>query len=42
MTPEQLEYYSQFVDGFEDIVKVFAVIVRRVCFKTTYKPKGLC
>ena len=41
MTPEQLEYYGQFVDDFEDIVKVFAMIVRRVCFNTTYKPKGL-
>ena len=42
MTPEQLEYYGQFVDYFEDIAKVFAMIVRRVCFNTTYKPKGLC
>ena len=40
MTPEQLEYYGQFVDDFEDIVKAFARIVRRTCFITTYKPKG--
>lgn len=42
MTPEQLEYYGQFVDDFEDIVKVFAMIVRRVCFRTTYNQKGFC
>jgi hypothetical protein len=42
MTPEQLEYYGQCVDDFEDIVKTFANIVRRVCFKTTYEPKGFC
>lgn len=42
MTPEQLEYYGQFVDDFEDIVKAFARIVRRTCFVTTYKPKGFC
>ena len=42
ITPEQLEYYGQFVDDFEDTVKVFAMTVRRVCFKTTYKPRGLC
>lgn len=42
MTQEQLEYYEQFVDDFEDIVKVFARTVRRACFKTTYEPKGFC
>lgn len=42
MTQEQLDYYEQFVDGFEDIVKTFAMIVRRVCFRTTYDPKGFC
>lgn len=42
MTPEQLEYYGQFVDDFEDTVKVFAMIVRRVCFRTTYNQKGFC
>lgn len=42
MTQEQLEYYSQFVDDFEDIVKVFARTVRRTCFKTTYEPRGFC
>lgn len=42
MTQEQLEYYEQFVDGFEEITEIFARIVRRVCFKTKYKPKGFC
>lgn len=42
MTQEQLDYYEQFVDDFEDIVKMFAMIVRRVCFRTTYDPKGFC
>lgn len=42
MTQEQLEYYSQFVDDFEEIAKVFARTVRRVCFKTTYEPRGFC
>lgn len=42
MTPEQKEYYSQFVDDFEGMVKLFAKIVRRVCFGTIYKPKGFC
>lgn len=42
MTMEQMEYYSQFVDDFEGMVKVFAKIVRRVCFGTIYKPKGFC
>ena len=42
MTPEQLEYYSQFVDDFEEMVKVFAMTVRSVCFRTHYEPKGFC
>ena len=42
MTQGQLEYYGQFADDFEDIVKVFARTVRRTCFKTTYEPKGFC
>lgn len=42
MTPEQLDYYSQFADDFEEMVKVFARIVKRVCFKTRYEPKGFC
>lgn len=42
MTQDQMEYYEQFVDDFEDIVKLFARIVRRVCFKTTYEPNGFC
>ena len=42
MTQEQMEYYEQFVDDFEDIVKLFARIVKRVCFKTTYEPNGFC
>lgn len=42
MTTEQLEYYEQFVDDFEDIAKVFAMTVKRVCFRTTYDPKGFC
>ena len=42
MTQEQLEYYSQFADDFEEMVKVFARIVKRVCFKTKYEPKGFC
>jgi len=42
MTQEQLEYYGQFADDFEEMVKVFARTVRRTCFKTTYEPKGFC
>lgn len=42
MTPERMEYYSQFVDDFEGMVKIFAKIVKRVCFGTIYKPKGFC
>lgn len=42
MTTEQMEYYSQFVDDFEEMVKLFAKIVRRVCFGTIYKPRGFC
>ena len=42
LTAEQQDYYRQCVDDFEDIVKVFARTVRRVCFKTTYQPKGFC
>lgn len=42
MTQEQIEYYGQFVDDFEEMVKVFARTVRRVCFKTAYKPRGFC
>lgn len=42
MTPEQKEYYSQFVDDFEEMVKLFAKTVRRVCFKVKYEPRGFC
>lgn len=42
MTTEQMEYYSQFVDEFEEMTKLFAKIVRRVCFGTIYKPRGFC
>lgn len=42
MTKEQMEYYSQFVDDFEEMVKTFAVIVKRACFKMKYEPKGFC
>lgn len=42
LTAEQSEYYRQFVDEFEEMVRVFARTVRRVCFKTTYEPKGFC
>jgi hypothetical protein len=42
MTPEQMEYYSQFVDDFEAMTKIFATIVRRVCFGSIYKPRGFC
>jgi hypothetical protein len=42
MTPEQKEYYSQFVDDFEETVKLFAKTVRRVCFKVKYEPGGFC
>lgn len=42
MTPEQKEYYGQFVDDFEEMVDLFARIVRRVCFKTRYEPGGFC
>lgn len=42
LTQEQLEYYGQFVDDFEELTKLFARIVRRTCFKTTYEPKGFC
>lgn len=42
MTVEQMDYYSQFVDGFEEFTRLFAHIVRRTCFKTRYEPKGFC
>ena len=42
MTPEQMEYYSLFVDDFEEKTKLFARIVRRVCFKVKYEPGGFC
>ena len=42
MTQEQREYYEQFVDSFEELTKLFAKIVRRVCFKVKYEPKGFC
>lgn len=42
MTLEQLDYYGQFVDGFEEFTRLFASIVRRTCFKTKYEPKGFC
>lgn len=42
MTPEQMEYYSQYVDDFEEKTKLFAKIVRRVCFKVKYEPGGFC
>ena len=42
ITREQFEYYSQFVDDFENIVEVFARTVRRVCFQTRYEPRGFC
>lgn len=42
MTTEQREYYSQFVDDFEEKMKLFARIVRRVCFKVKYEPGGFC
>lgn len=42
LTAAQSEYYGQFVDDFEEMVNLFARIVRRVCFKTKYEPKGFC
>jgi hypothetical protein len=42
MTPDQMEYYSQFVDDFEAMTKLFAKIVRRACFKVKYEPGGFC
>lgn len=42
MTPEQMEYYTQFVGDFEELTKLFAKTVRRVCFKVKYEPKGFC
>ena len=42
MTTEQMEYYSQFIDEFEEITKLFAKIVRRICFKVKYEPGGFC
>lgn len=42
MTPEQKEYYSLSVYDFEEKVKLFAKIVRRVCFKVKYEPGGFC
>lgn len=42
MTQEQLEYYGQFADDFEELVKLFAMVIKRVCFKTRYEPKGFC
>lgn len=42
MTTEQMEYYSQFIDEFEEMTKLFAKIVRRICFKMKYEPGGFC
>ena len=42
MTMEQVEYYSQFVGDFEEMTKLFAKIIRRVCFKVKYEPGGFC
>lgn len=42
MTTEQMEYYMQYVDDFEEMTKLFAKIVRRVCFKVKYDPGGFC
>ena len=44
MTVEQMEYYSQFVNDFEEMTKLFARTVRRVCFKVkhVYEPGGFC
>lgn len=42
MTTEQMEYYSQFIDEFEEMTKLFAKIVRRICFKVKYEPGGFC
>ena len=43
LTPAQLEYYGQFTDDkeFEDMVLIFARTMKRVFFKTVYKPKGV-
>lgn len=42
MTEEQMEYYLQYVDDFEELTRLFAKIVRRVCFKVSYEPGGFC
>lgn len=42
MTQNQVEYYEQFVDDFEDIVEVFARIVCGTCFNQAYEPRGFC
>lgn len=42
MTAEQQDYYLQFVGDFEELVRLFARIVRRVCFKVKYEPGGFC
>lgn len=42
MTQEQREYYEQFVDDFEELTKLFAKTVRRVCFRVKYEPRGFC
>ena len=42
LTAEQSEYYGQFVDDFEEMVELFARIVKRVCFRTRYEPRGFC
>lgn len=41
-TEEQMDYYRDYVDDFEEHVRLFAKIVRRVCFRTRYEPGGLC
>lgn len=43
LTAEQLDYYGQFTDDkeFEDMVLIFARTMKRVFFKTVYKPKGV-
>lgn len=42
LNDEQMRYYGSFVDDFEDHVRLFASIVRRVCFKVKYEKGGFC
>lgn len=45
LTDEQLAYYGAHAEDFEEMVELFATIVRRTCFSARtgkYKKAGFC